>query len=181
MRPFLCVLLIPCLLFVSSVALYGAPASAPAQASAPGAQAQPQTQNESAEAGERRDGRLILEGEEVFPLKESLLMRELGQEHSHTSRARRWEIVFFISIPVTLLLGFSLMEGLSRNVPDELNEKRELRQPHYIYMFSTALITSLYISIQDVRRYHPPEKTSSTSPARASGLSFELPLWGVRF
>ena len=126
------------------------------------------------------DDMRILEGEEIILPKESLLMRELGQTHSHTSKLRRFEIVFFISIPITLLFGFSLMEGLSQNVPDRFNPDRDMRQPHYIYMFATALFTSLYVAIDDVRRYNPPEKVSSTS-TEVSGMFFELPIVGVRF
>jgi hypothetical protein len=163
MRRLLCALLIPCFLIASSGALAAAP----------------DIQTEEGQVQENhRDGMIVLEGREIFHPKESLLMRELGQEHSHTSRARRFEIVFFITLPVTLLLSFSLMEGLSRNVPDFLNPNFELKRPHYIYMFSTSVITSLLVAIDDVRRYHPPQKTPFTE---VSERRFELPIVGVRF
>ncbi len=119
-----------------------------------------------------------LTGTEVFPPKESLLMQELGKASHHESQARRFEIVFFVSLPVTLMLAYSLMEGLARNTYDRNNPERKIQQPHYIYMFSTSVLTSLYIAIEDARRHPVSERPKTTD---VSEMRFELPVVGVRF
>jgi hypothetical protein len=119
-----------------------------------------------------------LSGKEVFPPKESLLMQEMGKTPKHETQARRFEIVFFVSLPITLMLAYSLMEALARNTYDRNNPKREIQQPHYIYMFSTSVLTSLYIAIEDARRHPVPERPSATA---VSETRFELPVVGVRF
>jgi len=121
-----------------------------------------------------------LSGEERFTAKENILLKELGQEHSYTGRFRRGWIVFWISIPVTLLLTFTLMDALARGAPTTYgdNRNRELLQPHYIYMFSTSLLTSLYVAIADARKYNPPERPKATD---VNEVKFELPIVGIRF
>ncbi|MDR2734437.1 MAG: hypothetical protein LBC99_07335 [Spirochaetota bacterium] len=121
-----------------------------------------------------------LTGEEHFPPRESVLMNALGQQYSYTSKLRRFEIVFFISIPVTLLLSFTLMEALARSSPTTYgtNRNQEMQSPHYIYMFSTSLLASLYVAIADVHKYNPPEPAKATD---VSETKFELPIIGVRF
>lgn len=119
-----------------------------------------------------------LRGSEIVPAKESHLLRELGKTPHHESQTRRFEIVFFVSLPVTLMLAYSLMEGLSRNTYDRNNPERKIQQPHYIYMFSTSLLTSLYIAIQDARRHPIKERPKATD---VSEVQLKLPVVGVRF
>jgi len=167
-RILLSILLIPCLLITSAGALFAVP-----EGQAPEQIAEEDAPKRNAE------GQRALEGQEIFPEKENALMRELGQQHSYTSRVRRFEIVFFISIPITLLLGFTLMDGLARMAYDKKNPDRTLQQPHYIYMFSTTFLSSLYVAIKDARSYNPPE--SAHKHTEVSELRLELPIVGVRF
>jgi len=123
-------------------------------------------------------GYVPLTGQEVFPEQGSLLMQELGKTGHSESQTRRFEIVFFVSLPVTLMLAYSLMEGLARNTYDRNNPDRTIQQPHYIYMFSTSVLTSLYIAIEDARRHTVSERPK---PTDVSEIRLEFPVVGVRF
>ena len=123
-------------------------------------------------------GQTILQGKELFEPKESMLMQELGRKSTNTSSARRFEIVFFISIPITLWFSWLLMDAMVRNTRDRNNPDRKLQQPHYIYMFSTSLLTSFCVAVEDARRYPEAEKPKVTD---VSEFRFEVPVVGVRF
>lgn len=121
------------------------------------------------------NGEIRIEGKVPVRKENDALMQALGKERTRTFRARRFEIVFFVSLPVTLWLTWSLMEFWIRNTRDVNNPKREFQSPHYIYMFSTSVITSFYIAIEDQKRYG---KSEAAGPPEKK---VEIPIIGIRF
>jgi len=165
------------MLVVFSIAVAG-PQAGQAAASAGTTNTRAALTNAGATALTNAAGQTILQGKELFEPKESMLMQELGRKSTNTSSARRFEIVFFISIPITLWFSWLLMDAMVRNTRDRNNPNHKLQQPHYIYMFSTSLLTSFCVAVEDARRYPEAEKPKVTD---VSEFRFEVPVVGVRF
>lgn len=131
----------------------------------------------SSKKKDERSGRTLLTGKPVKEKKIPRLMKELKRKPYEESKARRFEIVFFVSLPVTLWLTYTMMEMLVGNTRDKNNPNRELQTAHYVYMLSSSLVTSFYIAYQDSLMYNPP----STSNTAQRELHFQLPIVGIRF
>lgn len=117
---------------------------------------------------------LLIQGETVQTAQTNLLLHELKQSNFTSTPARRFEIIFFSSLPVTLFISFSILELMIRNGNDKNNPDKKFQKPHYIYMFSSSIATSLLLALDDYRdrngiNYTPPE------------FRFKLPFFQFRF
>lgn len=123
---------------------------------------------------------LPLSGKPVSLSNTDRLMRELGREPYRSTAGRRFEITFFISLPVTLWVTWTLMKFMTKYVRDYDNPAKELRTPHYVFMLSTSLVTSFYIAAEDARR-HPPDKVVLGSGPAVRETYVDVPVIGVRW
>jgi len=119
---------------------------------------------------------MLLKGKPVQPDKKSLLMKQLKREYFRPTKTRRFEIVFFISLPVTLWLTYTLMEFMIRNVDDKNNPNHDFQTPHYVFIYGSSLATSFYIAYQDSKKYaHILEQN------KIRERKFEVPIMGIKF
>ena len=118
---------------------------------------------------------MVISGKDITEKERDPLMKSLNRDRTSTYGLRRGTIVFFVSLPVTLWLSWTLLEFMIRKTHDDNNPNKEFQKPHYIYMFSSSIATSLYIAHQDSKRYGiepdsgPPEKKVT------------IPILGLRF
>jgi len=117
----------------------------------------------------------VISGEERTEKERDILMKSLNRYRTSTRGARRFEIVFFVSLPVTLWLSWTLMEFMIRKTKDTNNPKKEFQSPHYIYMFSSSILTSFYIAAQDHKR-HGTQPHSGPAERKVS-----IPIFGLYF
>lgn len=119
---------------------------------------------------------VLLKGKIVAPDKRSLLMKQLKRKYFKPTKTRRFEIVFFISLPVTLWLTYTLMGFMIRGVPDKNNPNKEYQTPHYVFIYGSSLATSFYIAYQDSKKY---ERILERNKIKERKI--EVPIIGVKF
>ncbi len=119
---------------------------------------------------------ILLQGKPVVPDKRSLLMKQLKREYFKPTKTRRFEIVFFISLPVTLWLTYTLMEFMIRSVPDKNNPNHDFQTPHYVFIYGSSLATSFYIAYHDSIKYDRMLERN-----RIKEKKIEVPIVGIRF
>lgn len=103
-----------------------------------------------------------IKGQQLDTVKTNLLLKELNQTNYKSSPSRRFEIIFFSSLPVTLFISYTILELMIRYNYDKNNPNKEFQKPHYIYMFSSSIATSFMLALDDYRarkgiNYTPPE------------------------